>query len=326
MTTYKRLLALGAAGVFATLVPGAGAVALTEGTPAPAAAVNVTNFNDVMDGKTPRLPVFPKLAKKPGYLRGYVKDASGKPLSGAYVMILPAALYGGFSKQSITVRTNAQGLYEVQIPTGGCQVWCAGYAVDYNGVRLALPLHPADGELDNLDKANGDIENFALLSYGVANPSSVSDNPRYSGGYYGASFTVSYSTREADDAFAPKEWLVLGSEIEITLTPDGPLMDSGAGRTLVLRRKLTPTSGSYFQVNNVPIGRYRIRARVLEDGKTAALRLKENGNGERAGGMTPRETDDEAVIIFRSATGDPKTLRVPNGNMERLELLVERAG
>jgi hypothetical protein len=320
--------------VFAALLCCGGLAAATP-TPAtaqpPANAIIVTDTNDVMDGKTPKLPAFSKLARKPGYLRGCVKDANGKPLAGAYVMVVPAALvsptslYGVGTKQSVTVRTDANGLYEVKIPTGGCQVWCAGYALDYHGVRLALPLHPADGELDNLNKAQGDIENFVLLPYGVANPSGVSENPVYSGNYYGGTFTVGYSTREANDTFSPAYWLTLGSVVEITLTPDGPLVGGGAGRPIVIRKKLDYNCSSYFQVNNVPIGRYKIQARLIENGNTVPIRLKENVGSPPKGGLNPKETEDEATLLFRSDTGDPKTLRVPKGNMGRLELLIERA-
>jgi hypothetical protein len=239
-------------------------------------------------------------------------------------LVSPTSLYGVGTKQSITVRTDAKGLYEVPIPTGGCQVWCAGYALDYQGVRLALPLHPADGELDNLDKAKGDIENFVLLPYGVANPSGVSENPVYSGNYYGGTFSVGYSTREAKDTFSPAHWLTFGSVVELTLTPDGPLVDGSAGRPIVIRKKLDYNCSSYFRVNNIPIGRYKIRARLTENGNLVPLRLKENIGGPSKGGLTPKETDDEATLLFRSDTGDPKTLRVPKGNMGRLELLVER--
>lgn len=286
-------------------------------------AVPVTDLNDVMGGRMPKFPAFPKLAKKPGFLRGYVKDANGKPLQGAYVMINPPTVFGsGFTKRSITARTDARGLYEVPVPSGGCTVWCAGYGVDYNGIRLALPLHPVDGSLDSIPKDRGDIENFVLLTYGVANPATVNDNPVYSGGYYGASFTVGYSAREANDTFSPADWLTLGSEIEITLTPDGPLLDGTAGRPLVIRKKLT--SSTYFQVNNIPIGRYTVRATLIENGKTAPLRLTDNSHSPRKGGMTPKETNDSATILFRSDSSDPAVLRVPGGNMERLSLLVDR--
>ena len=298
------------------------ATATNARTPNAPAPILVTDTNDVMNGKMPRLPAFPKLAKKAGYLPGYVKDSRGNPLAGAYVMITPPALFGySGSRNSMTVRSDANGLYEVKIPTGGCQIWCAGHGVSYNGIRLALPLYPADGEFDtSLPYPAGAVENLVLLPYGVVDASTVSSNPVYSGAYYGASFTVGYSTRETDDTFAPKHWLPLGSEVEIALTPDGPLMDGSAGLPLMIRKKLT--GASYFQVNNVPIGRYQIRARLLTAGREEMLTLTDNSGRPGNGGLEPKEAVGQATVLFRSDSGDPATLRVSGGNMERLGLLI----
>ena len=289
------------------------------------APIIVTNTNDVMGGKSPAIPAFPKLTRKPGYLRGSVRDSAGRPLEGAHIMVIPAALFGSSrTSQAIKGRTDANGFYEIALPVGGCRVWCAGYAVTVNGVRLALPLHPADGELDTLDKDRGDIENFVLLSYGIANPSTVSENPVYCRGYYGASFTIGYNLSDPTDSVVPPGNLPEGAEVEITLTPDGALMDGSQGHTLVVRKTLK--NSSYFQVNDVPIGRYRIWARLLNHGNAEPLRLKDNGRSAAQGGMEPKETEETATIIFRSESGDPSVLRVPNGNMERLSLLVKRIG
>ncbi|MES2459171.1 MAG: hypothetical protein V4671_01210 [Armatimonadota bacterium] len=287
----------------------------------PPLMVPETQLNDIMDGKMPRIPSFPKIARKPGFLRGYVKGIDGKPLVGASIMILPPTVYGsGLSKRSVIAKTDANGLYEVAVPSGGCTVWCAGHAVNYRGVRLALPLHPVDGNLDSIN-TKGDIENFALLPYGVANVSTSSENPGYGGAYYGASFTVNFASREPEDTNYP-QWLPFGSEIEITLVPDGLQLDGSVGRPIIIRKKVSPKG--WFQVNNVPIGQYKIRARLTEDGKTVPLVLKDNSNRDRKGGMTPPESSDWAAILFRSGGGDPVTQRVPGGGMDRHGLIVER--
>jgi hypothetical protein len=110
--------------------------------------------------------------------------------------------------------------------------------------------------------------------------------------------------------------------VEITLTPDGPLADGSAGRPFVIRHKVV-TRG-WFEVHNIPVGRYRIQARVTEGGKALPLRLKEGHLSGRKGGMTPTETDDTATIVFRSVSSDPMMLRVPAGGMDRLSLNAER--
>jgi hypothetical protein len=209
------------------------------------------------------------------------------------------------------------------MPQGVGRVWIAGVGMTYNGVRMALPLHPADGEISDFHSKTGGVENLALLTYGTANEAGASDNPAYGGNYYGASFNVGYYNREPGDENAPRSWMVLGSDVEITLTPDGPLADGSAGRPLVIRQKITPRGR--FQVNNIPVGRYQIRARLIENGNTVPIRLKDGSLGGRKGGMTPTETDDTATIVFRSVSADPLMLRVPGGGMDRLDLTIEHA-
>ena len=65
------------------------------------------------------------------------------------------------------------------------------------------------------------------------------------------------------------------------------------------------------------------RQAAVENGRTMPLRLQENSGSERKGGMTPKETDDTATIVFRSVSGDPLMLRVPGGGMDRLSLVIE---
>lgn len=283
----------------------------------------VTNLNDVMQGKSPRTPSFDRIARKPGTLRGLIKDTQGKPVPGARVLARTSAFGGLGSSASAT--SDARGYYEIPLPRGIARVWCGGVAVPYQGVRLALSLHPADGVLDDFVVKDGGIEHFVLRTWGVVSLDAITDNPIYSGNYYGGSFTVSYSTREADDENALKSWLVLGSTIELQTIPVGPLLDGSIGEALVVRQKLD--GKVYFQVNNVPIGRYKIQAVVIEpSGKTSPLRLKDNSRQDLPGGLTPKVTDGPATLLFRSDGGTPNTLRIPGGNMARMELLAELAG
>jgi hypothetical protein len=280
----------------------------------------VNDIHDVMDGQTPKTPAFPKIAKKPGYLRGYVKNAAGKPLAGAKVLVTTAAV-GGFGSGR-SAETNEQGYYEIKLPYGIARIWCAGYAVTYHGVRIANTLKAADGKLEDFDSNKGSVENFVFLPYGIASESSVSDNPVYSGGYFGASFTIGYWVDDPDPSRHLPGGISAGDIVEITLTPQGPLIDGSKGRTLIIRQKIE-SAHSYFQVNNVPVGRYIIAAKLIRDGKTENLRLKDNGKLYAKGGMTPKVTEDTATVIFRSEGSDPGILRVSGGNMERYSMLVE---
>lgn len=302
---------------------GAAAAARESGGPAPAVR-RITDINDVMEGKSPPVPSFPKLAPKPGYLRGYVKDPTGKPVVGAWVMARSSAV-GGFGS-SAKGKTDAKGYYEIPVPWGVARVWCAGHAMTYHGVRIAVPLHPADGEVDDFATKKGHVENMVLWTYGTVSEAGVSENPTFSGNYYGASFSIGYTLREGkNDLFASPGSLNEGAEIEVKLTPEGPLLDGSRGETLLLRKKLTDTS--FFQVNNVPIGRYRIEVRMVNDGEgnSGPLRLRDNSRHLGKGGLEPKESENGvATVVFRSDNADPAILRVTKGNMERLSLLIDR--
>jgi hypothetical protein len=320
----KRIATL--AGLTAALIaPLVCTVVTHAGVPAavPAGAIVAEDPDDVMGGATPKLPAFPKLAKKPGYLRGFVLDAAGKPVVGAKVLVSSSA-FGGF-RSGATGTTDARGYYEVKAPYGSARAYCAGYGKMYDGTYLSLSLHPADGQIDDFVSTAGHVENFALLTWGTVDPAKANQDPRYSGNYYGASFTVGYFLREEDDTSALPTNLPLNSTLEVTLTPDGPLADGSAGRPIVVRQKLDYAHSSYTQINDVPVGRYKIAVRLLtKDGKSEALKLRDNNQTGRKGGLTPKETLGEGTMLFLSGTGDPGVLRVPGGNMERMGILAER--
>jgi hypothetical protein len=329
--TLATMAATVAASAALTLTPmtslyaNAPAPPVTPAAPAnanPIILTDTTAMYDVMNGAMPKIPSFPQLAKKPGYLRGYVKNSAGKPLVGAKVMALSSAV-GGFGSGT-TGETNEQGYYEIKLPYGVARYWCAGYAVTYHGVRIANTLHPADGKMSDFDTKQGAVKNWVFLPYGIVDEASVSDSPKYSGGYYGASFTVGYWTDDTNPNRPHQPGnIAIGDTVEVTLTPQGPLIDGSTGRTIILRNKAT-SAYSGFQVNNVPVGRYTISAKLIHDGQTENLRLKENIRRDAKGGLMPKVTEESATVIFRSAGSDPGILRVSGGNMERLELLLER--
>jgi hypothetical protein len=279
-----------------------------------------TNPNDVMGGQRPKYSVFPKLPKKKGYLRGYALNTNGKPLQNVRIMIAAPSLGYGYGSTAQTVRTDARGYYEIKPMFGGCTVRSAGYLTTYRGKIYALPLHPVDGQIDSIDN-NGEIENFVLLTYGPVSAAKAADNPEYTGAYYGGAFNFNYWTREATDLDASPSRLILDSVVEITLTPDGPLLDGSKGRVIVVRKKITPRG--YFPINDIPIGRYKIKAALVSEGGRL-LKIKENGRVEGREAMTPGETTGEATIQFGSDVSDLSTLGFMMGGMMRHSLSVER--
>lgn len=321
-----RILAFGLAvaiGTATAVAAKAGGAAEGTGGASKGAAILAEDPDDVMGGGRPKVPAFPKLAKKPGYLRGFVKDAAGRPVVGAKVRI-SSTEFGGF-RSGVTAITDARGYYEGRPPYGMARAYCGGHGKMYNGTYLVLPLHPADGEINDFFSKEGHVENFTLLTWGVVDEAAANQNPRYCGNYYGASMTVGYYLRDETDTSALPKWLVRDRTLEVTLTPDGPLADGNTGRPIVVRQKLDFAHSSYTQINDIPVGRYKMVVRMVDkDGKAEVLKLRDNNNTGRKGGLTPKETVGEATMLFLSGTLGPEATRIPGGNMERMSVLVER--
>jgi hypothetical protein len=156
--------------------------------------------------------------------------------------------------------------------------------------------------------------------YGPVSAAIADKNPEYTGAYYGGAFTFEYSTREADDTLAPRRNLLLDSVVEVTLTPDGQLLDGSKGRVIVVRKKITPRG--YFPINDIPIGRYKSKRTSFP--RRTTLKIKEIVRVTGREAMTPSETKGEATFLFRSETSDLSVLGIMMGGMMRHSIMVER--
>ncbi len=278
-------------------------------------------YVNVMKNALPPLPAFAKLTAKPGVVRGYVKDSKGHPLVGAVIGVRSSAAGGFYSGAS--AKSNASGYYEVAVPWGAASFYTASYSRDYGEGRAAFGLHPADGEADSFATANGLVENWVLLPYGVGDRDAASDQPQYSGNYYGGSLSVSYWV--ADPRFEGDKNLPDGSDLEVTLTPEGTLIDGGAGKTIVVRRPVKEGSRSSFYINNVPVGTYKISARLITGNGSQALHLKETGpNVSQPFGLEPKEGATSAVLTFRPGGAKAGMSPAARGNWDSLTVSVTR--
>ncbi|HEX8636959.1 MAG TPA: hypothetical protein VF692_02770, partial [Pyrinomonadaceae bacterium] len=152
-----------------------------------------TDYVNVMGDEMIAMPQFSALAKKPGKARGYVKDWTGKPLTGAYIGVRASGLGGKYA--GAHTETDAKGYYEINIPWGTADFYAAGYTIDYAAGRAALGLQPADGETGGFASAEGAVENFVLFPYGAISNSDSSENPRLASAYYGGSISLNFGTR-----------------------------------------------------------------------------------------------------------------------------------
>ncbi|MBC8136432.1 MAG: hypothetical protein H8F28_11145 [Fibrella sp.] len=274
---------------------------------------------NVMKSAMPPMPSFAKLALKPGVVRGYVKDSKERPLAGAVIGVRSSSAGGFYSGAS--AKSDARGYYEVAVPWGAASFYTATITQDYADGRASFGLHPADGEADSFATAGGLVENWVLLPYGVGDRDSASDQPQYSGNYYGGSLSVSYYI--ADPRFDGDKNLPDGSELEVTLSPEGKLFDGSTGKAIVVRRPVKESSRTSFYINNVPVGTYRISARLIGGNSPRSLHLKETGPySSRPLGLDPKEGATTATLTFRPGGAKARMSPAARGNWDSLDVSV----
>jgi hypothetical protein len=272
------------------------------------------DFVNVMGNKMPPLPSFPALPKKAGFLRGYVKDSSGKPLAGAYIGVRSTLNGGSYSGASGL--SDAKGYYEIQLPFGAIHLYAAAFTVDYGELRASLSLHPADAKLDGFASADGDVENFVLLPYGITDRDQASEKPNGSNNYYGGSVRINYNLAEINNSYAPENYIRENSEIEITLTPEGNLLDGSAGTKFVIRKNVG--SGMFFNIHNIPIGKYTITASLVKGNKP--LFMRQSGRNKNNSGITPKETTGSAPLIFEPNSAQNVVTKPAYGSWNAIDI------
>lgn len=299
--------------------PGAPAASL----PAPSGsstAVNIpkgTTYINAIGNEMPAMPKFPALSPKPGRVRGYVKDASGKPLAGAAIGIRSTLLGGAYS--GAQGKTDANGYYDFAVPRGVAHYYNAGYAIDYGDGLAALSLHPADGSIDSFASVDGAVENFVMLTHGITSRANLQENPRNAGTYYGGSIHVGLWVVSREDFSTYPKSVVEDEVVELGLTPEGPLADGSAGRTIIVRKTVGFEGG--FWINNIPVGRYKINAR-LSNGK--ALKMTMHRPIGTVFGISPAETSGSATLLFHPGSAQASSPSPAYGGWESVSISVER--
>jgi hypothetical protein len=246
---------------------------------------------NVMGNEMPRMPQFPALAPKPNKVRGYVKDWAGKPLAGATLGIRASYFAGQYSGAQGT--TDANGYYEFVVPKGSAHFYNAGYQIEWGDGVAGVALHPADGKVDSFTTADGGVENFVLLPYGITSRENLQQSSHLPSTFYGGAIFLNWYSAEANNDSAPPFAVKEGAMLEVTLTPEGKMLDGSAGQTIVIRKTMS-ISGA-FRIHNIPIGRYRIN--IKANGKP--LKIKDSKQYvSPMFGMTPGETIGGASILF----------------------------
>lgn len=272
-------------------------------------------YANVMENLPGTLPTFPALAKKAGKIRGFVTDLSGKPVEHAFIGIRSSAIGGHYSSASGT--SNKAGYYEVELPVGAVHFWAAGVAVEYAGGIAAMGLYAADGATGSFASATGEVENFVLLSYGRADVADIQMRPWYSPNYFGGSILLDYQIADPDDIFSPETALPEGSEIEITLTPDGGFL-YGENKRFIIRKKIGNLN---CHINNIPVGKYRISAKLMDG---TVLTMRTNGPGQQgAFGLKPAVANGSGTLTFIPGNAKAEFAAPNRGDWAQVNITVE---
>jgi hypothetical protein len=267
-------------------------------------------YVNLMGSEMPPMPNFPQLQPKPGKVRGYVKDWTGKPLAGAELGIRSSYLAGMYSGGQ--GKTDANGYYEFAPPKGMAHFYNAGYQIEWGDGLAAVSLHPADGKLDSFVTTDGAVENFVMLPYGLTSREHYQDNPYVPSTYYGGSVYISYYTVSADDNRPPEGSLVENSTLEVTLTPEN------GGKSFVVRQPVGFVGN--LSIHNIPLtGRYKITLKC--NGKL--LKIKENRKFSQQFGMSPAETVGTGSILFIPDQAKASMVGPQNGAWNSVGLSVE---
>ncbi|MFZ7095981.1 carboxypeptidase-like regulatory domain-containing protein [Luteimonas dalianensis] len=182
-----------------------------------------------------------------GYATGTVVDTRGNPIAGAKILLDNTVFYASYINGS----TAEDGSYRLKVQPGAWRAY-ATIRKDYNGRTYSLDLHP--DSIDSFDDS-GAVRNFTWKLEGR--------KPDSEWGYYGGLVKVFNET-----GFYEME------DVEITLEPEGPLIDGSEGRTLVLR----PGDNYWRQLaylEDIPIGRYTASAVLMDGESRQPLKLRD---------------------------------------------------
>lgn len=191
-------------------------------------------------------------APAPGTVQGTVLDTRGQPIKGALIWVKPGVTTG-----LVTARTDAQGRYAVTSLPDLPFNTTAWLQVPYRGQTFCVRLAAEnDAQYAPFSPRAGVVRNFKWTLSGHVPDSDMVNM------YFGAEVRVMSASW---DGFEPVR--LDTSRVELTFTPDGPLLDGSAGKTL---RKTTALGD--VLVYDVPVGHYRVSAvEIRPDGSRAPL-------------------------------------------------------
>ncbi|RKH43199.1 carboxypeptidase-like regulatory domain-containing protein [Corallococcus llansteffanensis] len=193
-------------------------------------------------------------------MKGRAVDSQGKGLAGVEITAHNQFQTG----TTVKTMTGADGAYRLDVsnPTGP---WLGNATLEttYHGAPYRFTLVPDDSA--TFAGNVGALRNFTWKLTGA----------KPDGGNNGGIVTVYFENFTDPDNPGS---IVNDSDVELTLTPDGPLVDGSAGTTITAKAEQT-TEG--YGLPDVAVGRYTIKARYTPQGQTPRpllIRVRNTGS------------------------------------------------
>lgn len=289
LTSSHTLRALRVALLTVTLAAACsdGGAGPAEPSPHPSPAPTPGPTPSPTPGPTPGPAPAPQPGSEAGVVTGVARDARGQPIANALVEVKMV-----FNPNVVRTRTSADGRYTVRgLPVGLSHQVKAWAEVAYHDraycVRLGMPN---ESDYDAFVPATTVVRDFRWQLTGR-----IPDAPA---NVFGAGIDVD-------------TWDVVGiqtgDEIEVRLTPQGPLVDGSEGSELTRVVRF----GSNLAIHDVPQGVYTAAATLVRNGARTPLQVARAGFGGVPGPTTTVEWEPEIAGAACGQSLGPALKRFP---------------
>ncbi|HEX8911427.1 MAG TPA: hypothetical protein VF796_03635 [Humisphaera sp.] len=221
-----------------------------------------------------------KTQPKAGFITGTALAADGRPVAGAlfHVEATGTTLRGG-ERTWFEIPVKPDGTFEQRVPDGLYRVTCE-LKMDYAGTPVTVPLEADDAQPQSarLDSTAGIAKDFRFRTHGLKIGGDKNNLYHYLGGAVGLH---TERNRLAGGLAGTPPVITArhpGASYELTLTPNGPLMDGSKGERLVYRFGPDWLGDGFGKPAkyylDIPLGRYTAAvALVGPNGARAALKM-----------------------------------------------------
>lgn len=246
-----------------------------------------------------------------GIAKGRVTYSNGKPLPGANITLTSTEYAAGIDGKS-----GSDGTYEINIGNKESNYRIhAWFEANYNDQVFLFPLEPQTNET-TFYGANGISMNFIWKVSGRGWWSTDEADPR---SYVGMSVEVSGYDRDSDPGATKPLNASPGSKVELTFTPAGKMIDGSEGqtinKTIDLPKGVERYSGRVGRLSDIPVGNYRVTAKLIDGGSTRDLKVAYTCNrsapicSTKTSGFAPaadvKIASDRSVVHSRPYQGPP---------------------